>query len=488
MRTPRKVALVLVLSGALVSAPLAVAAGTSTTATCTASPALTNGATTQSFDVHCSVPKLSASTVTVTSTTTVTAPAQTVTSTQTVTATASPTSTATPSATASPTATARPMPAVPHITVAALEAQTGQSTFVQACRKMTSYAVIDLPAGFNQQIVGATDINGMGLYCPYALGFSGDGAASLTLAPGSVTSASSQYFQLVRQSQGIDDNQTTGPRPYGGVNSGWTLNGTDQANATDQYGRTQPMLYLGLVNYIQRGSWWSNVKVTGIPGNGSYPPAETFGIEDYKGDGNYYTGIEVDGRNAAGVRVGGAPFGSSGGKHVTVEDSWFHDSRSSSLTFSYAGSEASGQNTDTVTLTRVRVENNANHDSAAGHRMAGINFEGVRGAVLLDHVTILLDTVTQAWDLNHVAIASQMIDNPNFTIIEPTWNALAPWTNGAFVVAEPNDYGAGNKQTSAPNVVKNGVTLTPYFYAGPPPAGFIAPVDPARQFIVRTGS
>jgi hypothetical protein len=81
----------------------AVAASAPSVATCTASPKITDGATTQSIRVSCSWPKPARATVTRTVTAT---PSATPTATVTPTATATPT--ATPSATPSPTPTATP--------------------------------------------------------------------------------------------------------------------------------------------------------------------------------------------------------------------------------------------------------------------------------------------------------------------------------------------------------------------------------------------
>ena len=115
-------ALVIVTGGGV-----AYAASASTTATCTANPAITVGATTQSFDVHCSVPKVAA-TSTVTSTTTVTAPAQT------VTVTASPTSSTT---TATTTTTSTPSPTT--TTAAAGTYPDASTTGVPAGVALTTY-------------------------------------------------------------------------------------------------------------------------------------------------------------------------------------------------------------------------------------------------------------------------------------------------------------------------------------------------------------
>jgi hypothetical protein len=89
----------------LTGSGIAYAATTATTATCSPSPAITAGATAQSFDVHCTVPNLTTtSTVTQTVTQTVTAPATT-----TTTAPATTTTTTAPA-----TTTTAPVTAITH--------------------------------------------------------------------------------------------------------------------------------------------------------------------------------------------------------------------------------------------------------------------------------------------------------------------------------------------------------------------------------------
>lgn len=382
--------------------------------------------------------------------------------------------------------TSRPMPSVP--TVNWVDLYRAGDTFAQTVKRLTTYKAIILPDGFDGEIVDFKDVNAMGLYAQWCLGFIGSSPAQcrITMRP---MSATQHGTQTLRQAQGIDDNQTTNPRPYPTVNSGWSLRGTPQMNEFQQQsGRTQPMLYPGIINYIGRSSWWGNMDVSGFPGDWYYPPGETFQINDYKTVDAYYEGLRVDGRIASGLtgagqRVGGSPFGSNGSKNVTIVNSWMGFSRASSLTFSYAGSEETGQNTNGVTVRNTTIERNANGDDMAGHRFTGINFEGVRGPVLLDRVKIIMDNPTKWWDQTHMSIASAMIDNPGFRIIDPEWNALHPWTNGVFTVEVPGGYSSGNKQTSAPYVEKAGRQLQPVWVTHPASSTEVLKVDPFTQYL-----
>jgi hypothetical protein len=97
----------------LTGSGIAYAATTASTATCTANPAITAGATAQSFDVHCSVPNATTtSTVTQTVTQTVTAPVTTTAPATTTTAPVTTTTTTTPPPTT--TTTAAPVTAITH--------------------------------------------------------------------------------------------------------------------------------------------------------------------------------------------------------------------------------------------------------------------------------------------------------------------------------------------------------------------------------------
>ncbi len=91
--------------------------------------------------------------------------------------------------------------------------------------------------------------------------------------------------------------------------SGFTLQGTDQGH-----------LYNGLRVSQTTNARVSNVKVVRIPGNSASPPGETFGINDYRSNGNVYNNIEVDGAG-----VGAAAFGINSSSNITINGLYSHD-------------------------------------------------------------------------------------------------------------------------------------------------------------------
>jgi hypothetical protein len=137
--------------------------------------------------------------------------------------------------------------------------------------------------------------------------------------------------------------------------SGFTLKGTDQGH-----------LYNGLRVSRSTNPRISDVRVLSIPGGDDIPPGETFGINDYRTDGATYSNVEVDGSS-----ISGAAFGTNDSNDVTVSGSSFHD--------------AGHSNGATFWQTRnVTVRNTTSVDN----KDAAFNFERVSGTVVLDHVTM----------------------------------------------------------------------------------------------------
>jgi hypothetical protein len=134
------------------------------------------------------------------------------------------------------------------------------------------------------------------------------------------------------------------------VLSGFTLQGTDQGH-----------LYNGLRMHRTVDARVTGVRVALIPGDDDVPPGETFGINDYRTTGSVYRRIDVDGSG-----VGASGFATNSSRDVTVADSSFHDQ--------HAAHGATFWQTDTVTLTDVRAEDDAG---------AGLNFERDSGLVTI---------------------------------------------------------------------------------------------------------
>lgn len=164
--------------------------------------------------------------------------------------------------------------------------------------------------------------------------------------------------------------------------SGFTLQGTDQGH-----------LYNGLLVYYATNAQISDVEILAIPGNASMQPGETFGNNDFHGNGNTYTRLMIDGKG-----VGASGFGGNLGSNLTVIDS-----------VSQNNPYSAGWTCNTfsnITYRNVKALNNGK---------MGFNFERVGGTVIMDGCT-MLGNGTQ-----HISIASDT-SNATYRIIDPVFD------------------------------------------------------------------
>lgn len=164
--------------------------------------------------------------------------------------------------------------------------------------------------------------------------------------------------------------------------SGFTVQGTPQGH-----------LYNGPIMYYCTNAQVTDVKVTGIPGNASMQPGETFGINDYRSTGNVYTRVEIDGQG-----VGASGFGGNLGSNLTVVDSSSHHNPYSA-----------GWTCNTYSNITYR------NVSATDNGKMGFNFERVGGTVLMDRCTMLRNQTV------HINIASDTL-SATYTITDPVFD------------------------------------------------------------------
>jgi hypothetical protein len=132
--------------------------------------------------------------------------------------------------------------------------------------------------------------------------------------------------------------------------SGFTLRATQQGH-----------LYNGLRIGQATNARVHDVKVVAVPGNASFPPGETFVLNDWRTNGSVYDRITIDGGG-----VSAAGFGTNSSTNVTVNNSTFTGT-------AYSSGAAIWQTTN-VTLNDVRIVNNR----------SGINFERSGGTIRLN--------------------------------------------------------------------------------------------------------
>lgn len=253
-----------------------------------------------------------------------------------------------------------------------------------------------------------------------------------------------------------------------------TIYGTDQPPSV--YNENRPHNYSGLMNYMGVDSYFVRIKFEGAaPGNWNAPPGETFNLNNYKDVRTRVLDCEVTGFNPKGSRVGGSPIGGNNSTDMWVEDSWFHDSFVSGVTWSFTGVPTNLAAISTgVTTHRIRVEHNANHTLTAGKRFTCLNHENVGGAVRHHYAYLQADNSTE-WNWGFVALNNLLFDNKDIQIIEPTWVGGPAKNNGMFSITMPYRYAEGyndgiNKQVTPPTVVKNGRALKPLYIRGNPTA------------------
>lgn len=359
-------------------------------------------------------------------------------------------------------------------------------TVSQALNRLTAPRVVVLPSGFDGDIVDFSNFDSFGLYNPNLLGIGGPGPenARLRLAPMSSTHASAVPAQGSRRTNQLFLVRIGRVRGTPAVAYGFTLEGSNQPSSENSEGG--PHNYHGLLPYRTGGAVWENLRLLGASyGTWNSPPGETFSIAELGTTDSLFRNIEVDGRNADG-RYGGSPFGANNATNIRLEDCYFHHSKVSGLTFSFAGSHTDVDKvTRGVTTRRVKVAHNANITLEEGKRFTGFNHENVMGPVRHYSPDIQRDHMTE-WNLSHMSFANALSDNPDIQIVEPTWHESAPNNNGCFTVSMSASYaGAPNRQITPPTVVKNGVTLIPYLLTGAPPAPIS--VDPTTHFVVVRG-
>jgi hypothetical protein len=174
-------------------------------------------------------------------------------------------------------------------------------------------------------------------------------------------------------------------------------------------GTPQGHPYNGYIAYYQRAGKIARIKVTGIPGNSAAPPGETFGINVFHCVNQILEGVEVDGRDSNGTKVGATGFGHNYSTGTVHTDCYSHDQ-------GFGHGFAAFQSADIVYL-RPR---------SIGNAKAGMNFERSRG-------TIDIVDGSFAGNSEHLIVASDT-ESAKVTITDPVYDG------DRFTVHVPNNY------------------------------------------------
>lgn len=252
----------------------------------------------------------------------------------------------------------------------------------------------------------------------------------------------------------------------------FTIAGTDQP--IDPH-TGLPHLFGGFINYINTGAQFYKIKISGIPGDATYPPGETFGFNCYKDTNTVITYLEVDGytwtysnvqnpdgtfQKVRGAHRGGAPVGHNNSHNVTEQGCNYHDGFISTHTSSYAGSPTN------LSATTNGVQT-AWCTSAFNGQNQGWNHENVYGHIYHDHPATSLNNT--GWTGNHMLFDSCLGDTPDITINEPSWTNGFVNYNGMFIIRiHPTYNGVANTQVTIPKVIFKGKQLAPISVSSQP--------------------
>lgn len=224
----------------------------------------------------------------------------------------------------------------------------------QAFNRVPAGKQLTLPPATFECLDFAEGADHYGFFAPEnVLGVAGSGIDKtvLKMVPGSSTKAP----KIPIQATGATNNysllrvgSSTAGAIRGPIVRGFTLEATDQPID----GHTGlPHCYNGLQLYFATNSVVNDVRITGIPGNNSANPGETFSINDYRGTRNSLTRVELDGRNPAGTRVAASLVGLNYVNSFSATDCHWHDAQ-------FGAGFTSYKSTGTINLTQIRSIDN----------------------------------------------------------------------------------------------------------------------------------
>lgn len=194
------------------------------------------------------------------------------------------------------------------------------------------------------------------------------------------------------------------------------------------------------------------------PGSKNAPPGETFGLNVYKSPRARLTNSEFDGRDEGGTRVCASPFGWNGTSDAYVKNCNTHHALTGMPTW-----------WQTVNVWVEDVISYSNGTAGGGLSGQGFNLERASGQIRFIRCTSkpwgkwekekgntdpdVTDNSGLHWSMNN-----DQQDMPDMQIIDPIHDR-GPHSSGALAIYRGIPYGSGQKVTSWPYVVKNGVAL-----------------------------
>ncbi len=191
-------------------------------------------------------------------------------------------------------------------------------------------------------------------------------------------------------------------------------------------------------------------------GTRSSPPGETHAINVWRSDGTVMSDCEVDGRDDSGNRIGSSLIGWNYNNNVKQYRTYIHHGIAGMQTFFHCNN--------------VYTEDFKCYSTATGTSGlsgSGINHEQTGGTITHVRPTLIINGIYATTPDHtgntgpHFSFAHVYQDVPDITITEPTWDKNVT-SSGGLTVAIRDLYHVGTayqKIRTAPNVVKNGVSL-----------------------------
>lgn len=245
----------------------------------------------------------------------------------------------------------------------------------------------------------------------------------------SITPNSSTRANVIPLQTTLQTNQYTIMRFGGAVTAqDFTLLGTAQPVSTET---KLPHSYNGLEVYEGIKAVIQRVKIKNIYGDASEQPGETFGINDYRGNGNSYISVEVDGNG-----VGASGIGLNMCTNMTFTNCLSHNNPYSAGITAFESSN----------LHYINFVSNNNHTA--------FNFEQTSGTIVMDNCTAIRGATA-----HHMIVDSNSFSPKGavVTINNPTYDG-----SKFIVLIHAGGYG-GKPQTQLASNIKmfvNGKDVT----------------------------
>lgn len=308
--------------------------------------------------------------------------------------------------------------------------------------RMTYPAVVLLPAGEFRASDFRYGSHRFGVFPgPHFRGFIGAGIDKTVVGMRSMSST--KAARVPPQSREPAANPLyflrTAPHLRGLHFEGFTLEMSDQGH-----------MYQGIMVDHAVAPTMVDVKTKGGYGDWNVPPGETYHVNFWGCTDAHVIRVEGDGRDAAGVRQSASPMGINSCRRTTLDDCYFHHTRTSMLEF---------WQSDTITTNNLRGEYCGT--GSGGFSAHQINHERCTGPIRHNSPVLIADRWHGPVRANtglHMSLQNDLVDNPDVIVRDATWDDPGlPFTGAPFTVMIGQSYSNGpglrQQQRTPPKLV-----------------------------------